>query len=163
MRAVAELVPPGSTVAEVGTDAAALALALLDTGRVSHCIATDRSAAGLGRACRRGTRHLAAGRLELRLGQGLAPLAARDRLDVLVLAGMGARTMVRILGDPRLAELAPRRLVLQPQTEPALLRGWLGEHGFAVVGESGATERGRRYVVIAAERHPADLAILRRR
>jgi tRNA (adenine22-N1)-methyltransferase len=163
MRAVAELVPEGARVGEVGTDAGALALALLDGGRASRCIATDRSACGLGRARRRGARHIASGRLELRLGSGLAPLAACDRLDVVVLAGMGARSMVRILDDPRLAELSPRRLVLQPQTEPALLRGWLGEHGFAVVGESRAAERGRDYVVIAAERAPLDLAILARR
>jgi tRNA (adenine22-N1)-methyltransferase len=163
MRAVAELVPEGARVGEVGTDAGALALALLDGGRASRCIATDRSACGLGRARRRGARHIASGRLELRLGSGLAPLAACDRLDVVVLAGMGARSMVRILDDPRLAELSPHRLVLQPQTEPALLRGWLGEHGFAVVGESRAAERGRDYVVIAAERAPLDLAILARR
>ena len=163
MRAVAALVPPGAAVAEVGTDAAALALALLDTGRVSRCIATDRSAGGLGRALRRAKRHLAAGRLELRLGEGLTPLAARDRLDVLLLAGMGARSMVRILADPRLSELALRRLVLQPQTEPALLRRWLDEHGFEVVDECRASERGRDYLVIAAERQPGDLAILARR
>ena len=163
MRAVAELVPAGAAVAEVGTDAAALAVALLDAGRASRCVATDRSPAGLARARRRGTRHLASGALELRLGEGLAPLAAADRLDVLVLAGMGARSMVRILEDPRLAGLALRRLVLQPQTEPARLRRWLGEHGFAIVGESRASERGRDYLVIAAERLPGDLAILGRR
>lgn len=154
MEAVARLVPAGAAVAEVGTDAAALAVALLDSGRAGRCVATDRSAGGLDRALRRGKRHLDRGSLEVRQGEGLAPLLARDRLDVLVLAGMGARTIVRILADPRLAELGLRRLVLQPQTELPFLRGWLLDRGFGVVDELEVNERGRVYVVLAAESAP---------
>ncbi|HVQ27627.1 MAG TPA: hypothetical protein VMV01_20720 [Planctomycetota bacterium] len=39
MRAVAELVPPGARVGEVGTDAGALALALLDAGHPRAALA----------------------------------------------------------------------------------------------------------------------------
>lgn len=151
LSAAAGLVPPGSAVADVGTDAATLPLWLLETGAAARCIATDRSAAGLDAARRRGLGHVAAGRLVLRCGEGLSALAPGDALDVLALCGLGARTIVGILGDPRLATLGLRRLVLQPQTEPALVRRWLFDHAWTIVAEVLVREREHDYVVIAAE------------
>jgi len=151
LRAVARLVPPGSVVADVGTDCAVLPLLLLRANRVARCVATDRNPVALNEALGRCRRHVAAGRLELRLGPGLLPLRVVDRLDVLVLSGLGARTMLRILDDPRLSELGLRRLVVQPQTEPGLTRRFLLDRGFEIVDERMARERGRDYVAIAAE------------
>ena len=151
LAAAAALVPHGATVADVGTDAAALALWLVESGTAARCIATDRSAAGLAAARLRGSEHVAAGRLELRRGAGLAPLAPADALDVLVLCGLGARTIVRILGEPGLERLGLSRLVLQPQTEPARLRRFLLDRGHAIVAEVLVRERGHDYVVLAAE------------
>jgi len=149
--AVAGLVPSGSSVADVGTDSAALPFLLLGENRAARCVATDRSAVSLNEARGRCRRHVEAGRLELRRGEGLTPLRAADGLDVLVLSGLGARTIVRILDDPRLAELGLGRLVVQPQTEPARVRRFLFDRGWEIVGERMARERGRDYVAIAAE------------
>ena len=68
-----------------------------------------------------------------------------------MLAGMGARKIIRILDDERLERLAIRRLVVQPQSEPQRLRNWLLGNGFGIVAERSALDRGRHYTVIAAE------------
>jgi len=148
LTAIAALIPPGSRVADVGADGALLPRALLASGRATFCLAIDSSPAAA-RAARAATRGLGP-RLVVREGDGFGALEARDRIDVVVLAGLGARTILRILAHPRRAALGLHRLVLQPQTEPARVRRWLAENGFAVVDERRARERGRSYLVLAA-------------
>lgn len=61
------------------------------------------------------------------------------RVDGAVIAGMGARTIARILdAGPR-----PGWAVLHAQDDPIALREWLAEHGYAIEAESLAAEAGR--------------------
>ncbi len=140
----------GSRVADVGTGHGKLPLRLLASGRAAHCVATERNPRLLTEARRRAVDRLPG--VELRAGDGLAALHSADRIDVVVLAGMGSRKMIRILDDERLLRLAVRRLVLQPQCEAPLLRRWLAGQGFCIVAERYPVERGRSYVVMAADR-----------
>ncbi len=151
LAAVSALVPTRVRVAEIGTDHARLALLLLRSGRVTHCIATDRSRAALERARRSIPHGLLADRLELRHGGGLGILRPSDDVQVLVMAGLGARSMLAILGSGDPQALGVRALVLQPQSEPALLRRRLVERGLLIADETMARERGRFYVALRAE------------
>jgi tRNA (adenine22-N1)-methyltransferase len=148
------MVPDGSRVADIGTDHGLLPRMLLASGRAAHCIATD---------CARGPRQQLVDfarrgtfveKLEFRSGFGLRVLGPDDRLDVVVLSGLGARAVTRILDDRPPAELGPVRLLLQPQSEPALVRRWLFDREFAIVEEKLIKDRERFYVVIAAEPGP---------
>lgn len=151
LRATAELIPSGSRVADVGTDHGRLPRFVLSSGRASYCVATERHETRLARVRRPPPEGTSASRLELRWGDGLDPLRPDDRLDVIVLAGMGARTIVRILDNPRRARLGARRLVLQPQSEIALLRRWLASRKLVIVAETLVRDRGHFYVALAAE------------
>lgn len=146
------MIPEGSRVAEIGTDHGILPRRLLASGRASFCVATDLTKDALAGLRRLMQGHPRRDRLALRAGDGLSALEPADRMDVVVLAGMGATRICRILGAPQLASLGVRRLVLQPQSDPALLRRWLWDHGWEIVQERMAFERGRFYVVMAAER-----------
>ena len=145
------MIPPDSCVADVGTDAARLPRLLLRLGRARRCIATDVAGKGLASAERLCGPELTGGRLVLRRGAGLAPLAREDGVNVIVLAGLGAHKMVRILGNDRPRELAVGRLVLQPQTDPVLVRRWLLEHDYGIVLETMVRERKNDYSIMAAE------------
>ncbi|HEX4826398.1 MAG TPA: tRNA (adenine(22)-N(1))-methyltransferase TrmK, partial [Candidatus Polarisedimenticolaceae bacterium] len=90
-------------------------------------------------------------RLRYRAGDGLAALEPADRIDTVVLAGVGGRTIVRILSAP---PALPRRLVLQPRTEERALRRWLSERGLVPVAETLTEERGRQHLTLAAEPGP---------
>jgi tRNA (adenine22-N1)-methyltransferase len=151
LSALADLVPPGSRVADIGTDHALLPIRLLRDGRASFCVATEIRPA-LVRRTRARLRDVPwADRLELRTGDGLEVLAPEDRLNVLVLAGMGADTIRRILSHQRLQQLGVDRLVLQPQTDAAGLRAWLVHHRWRIVEEV-LLRDGRRFtLLIAAE------------
>jgi tRNA (adenine22-N1)-methyltransferase len=151
LRAIAELVPAGAPVVDVGAGHGLLCLWLLARGRAPWCIATERNDASGVRLADLGD----VPGLEVRLGDGLEALGDEDRPEVLVVSGLGARSMVRIIekGGERVSRL--RRLVLQPQTEAGRLRRWIANRGLATVDERMTLDRGRFYVTIAAEARPA--------
>ncbi|MCB9669348.1 MAG: tRNA (adenine(22)-N(1))-methyltransferase TrmK [Alphaproteobacteria bacterium] len=74
-------------------------------------------------------------------------LDAFGPLGTAVIAGMGARTIARIVerGPP------VARLVLHAQDDPPALRGWLATHGYRIVDEALAPEAGRFAEVVVAE------------
>jgi tRNA (adenine22-N1)-methyltransferase len=143
------MVPPRTRVADIGTDHGRLPALLLATGRALHCVATDLPRDGTGNRLAFDDRW--AGLLEFRAGFGLRVLEARDEIEVVLLTGLGARTMVRILEDRSPREIGASRLVLQPQSEPARIRRWLHQNDYGIVDEKLIRERGRYYFVLAAE------------
>ncbi|MEM6929586.1 MAG: tRNA (adenine(22)-N(1))-methyltransferase TrmK [Myxococcota bacterium] len=66
-------------------------------------------------------------------------LRAFARVDGAVIAGMGARTIARILTEGP----TPGWAVLHAQDDPVALRHWLADHGFAIEAEGLAEEAGR--------------------
>ncbi|MCP3980116.1 MAG: hypothetical protein GY716_12490 [bacterium] len=147
LAAAAELVPPGSRLADIGTDHGRLPLSLLRGGRIAFCAATERLDSGLDALRGAAAEHLATGELVLRHGDGLRALSTADRVDVVSITGLGGHTILRILDPPP----AVRRLVLQPQSDTALVRRRLNERGWAVVDERLVLDRHLYYTVLAAE------------
>lgn len=147
LRALAAHVLPGHPAADVCCDHAQLASELVEQRIVPSAIGVDL--------------HLSEYALKrvpvgvvLREGDGLSVLDPGEVATVVV-AGVGARAVGRILsaGRERLAKV--RRLVLQPSGwgYPALgqLRQRLAELGWVLVDESLVRDRGRLYVVLVAE------------
>lgn len=152
LAAIAEEVAPGSRVADIGTDHGLLPLWLAATGRAAYCLATEKTRTTLSRAARPVPGAPGADRLAYRAGDGLFAIAGTDRIDTIVLAGLGGRTIVRILAAKPPASPPVSRLVLQPRSEAARVRAWLSRAGWRVAAECLAIERGRAHVTIAAER-----------
>ncbi len=150
LAAVASEIEPGSRVADIGTDHGKLPLWLAATGRAAFCLATETEPALLARSATKAHGAAWAGRLAFRTGDGLAAIEEGDHIDTVVIAGVGGRTIVRLLTAPRSADL--RRLVLQPRSEAVLLRRWLSEHGWRVASERLTEERGRFHLTLAAGR-----------
>jgi tRNA (adenine22-N1)-methyltransferase len=162
LAAVASFVPPGARVADVGADHGRLADALVRAGVARSCVATEATPERLARLAERLGAHGLGARLALRCGDGLAPLRPEDRLGVLVLAGLGGGTIVRILSRPGRERLGIGRYVLQPARDAARVRRWLRDQGLGRMDERLVEVRGRFHPVIAAEAGaarplPADL------
>ena len=145
------MVPRGSVVADIGTDHGLLPHRLLASGRAVRCIASEPHASRLSKVRRFEPGEPREGTLSLRVGDGLTVLEPEDGVDVVVIAGLGGAAIARILDQPVRRELALRRLVLQPQTDPVVVRAWLVAHGFRHVEERIVLDRRRFYVLIAAE------------
>lgn len=157
--AAAELVLAGRPVLDVGTDHGLLPAALVASGRVPSAIASDIGEVPLAGAAATIARHGVGGRVALRCADGLRAISPGEAATI-VIAGMGAQRIVRILAEAPEQRDAAARLVLAPNEDAPLLRAWLSGHGYALVDERLAFDRGRRYVVLAAERGEAALSEL---
>ncbi len=147
---IAGLVPENSVVADVGTDHALLPVYLVVTGKCPRAIASDVRPGPLDAARQVVARFAAEGLVDLRLGPGLTVLRPHEA-DVLVLAGMGGRTITAILERSPDVCASARRLILQPMNATASLRRWLLNHGFGLAEEELVREGERIYEVLAAE------------
>lgn len=99
--ACAAFVEPGQRVADVGTDHGYLAIYLLQSRRASRVLAADVAEQPLARAMENARRFGVREGLSFHLCDGVRGLP-RD-FDVLLMAGLGAETMVGILPERPLA------------------------------------------------------------
>ena len=152
LHAVAEAVPEGSRVADIGSDHGRLPRLLIHSGRAVWCVATEYGAGPARRLSEAVAVCPESDRIDVRRGAGLDPLGPADRLDVLVLSGMGGVTMLSILDRSRLRILGVERLVLQPQSSWAGLRAGLEDRGWCVCAERLVRDRGRFYTVMLAQK-----------
>ncbi len=148
LQLLADWVPPGARLADVGTDHAYLPVWLRLHGRVVSAIACDLREGPLARARETG-RTYGADAVDYRLGDGLA-VVSPEEADTVVIAGMGGENIASILaGAPWTADGA-HTLLLQPQTRAEVLRAFLADHGYAIRREALAEDRGTLYPVIEA-------------
>lgn len=150
LAAIASFIPPGSRVADIGTDHAQLPLGLVKTGRTAAVIATDLNEKPYQTACRHVLEAGAGGRVEVRKGDGLEVIRPGE-VDVIVMAGIGAGTIMGILERSPGVLAGVCRLVLQPMSDPGHLRWWLWENGWRLVDEELVKEDEKFYVIMAAE------------
>lgn len=101
----------------------------------------------------------------LMLGDGFTPVDA-ERVDVAVVAGVGANTMIRILTDGGLARDGRRndvrRLVLNPPAkDAAAIRRWCASNGWTICDERLVVENQTMHLVLSLERGEAHALGLR--
>lgn len=147
LAAAAAFVRPGHTAADIGCDHGKLSAYLAATGRCPRVLACDVREGPLQKARR--TCAPWADKIELRLGDGLRALAPGEAEDI-VIAGMGAETIIQILVAALWVFDARYNLVLVPATKHGLLRRWLAQQGFALAGETLCCAAGRWYAVMDA-------------
>ena len=137
--------------ADIGTDHGRLPVAAVLTGRVERAIAIDVHESALARATALVARFEAADRVDVRLGDGLSCLADGE-VDTVVLAGVGSATVRDVLTPEAVARVGVRRVLVQPETEPAELRAVLARIGFAITQEALVRDAYRGFVLIEASR-----------
>ena len=87
--------------------------------------------------------------VQCRLGCGLEVVAPGEADDIII-AGMGAETIIEILEAAPWVFDARYNLVLVPATKHSVLRRWLARRGFALAGETLCQAAGRWYAVMNA-------------
>lgn len=146
LQAVAQMVPQGARLADVGTDHAYLPAALLRAGRIPFAIAADVREGPLRRARETARDYGCTERMELRLCDGLAGIC-RAEVDAVVIAGMGGETIVHILSATEWVKDKDLTLILQPMSTQAELRSWLWQNNFSISREISVIEGDLLYTV----------------
>jgi len=151
LQAIAELIPPGSVVADIGTDHGYLPVYLVLNKISRRVVAVDVNQAPLRQAKETVAAYNCLQEIDLRLGNGLEAIRAADKIDTVVIAGLGGESIASILRDGRHKLKDVRQLILQPMNDEAYLRLFLVRNGFALANETLAQEGRRFYEIILAK------------
>lgn len=162
LRAVAELVPPGARLADVGTDHAYLPAALILEGKIPFAIAADLRQGPLARARATVRARGLEGKIAFRLCDGLRGIRPEE-VDAVAVAGMGGETIAEILAAAPWTRERDVPLILQPMSSMPDLRAWLTGNGYRIVTEVLAQEGNALYTALSVragegeELSPAEL------
>lgn len=148
---LAQMVDQGARVADIGTDHAYLPIQLVKEGKVDYAIASDVAVGPLENAEKD---IIAAGlknKIETRLGSGLETISAKDKIDTVVIAGMGGKLMTNILNEAWSRNFHFATLILEPNVGEPSVREWLSAHKYQIINEKIIAEAGHIYELIKAQ------------
>ena len=140
----ADMVTPGNIVADVGCDHAHTVIYLVKTGIAPKAVAMDVGEGPLSHADANIRLYGLNGLIETRLSDGLMELKPGE-VDTVIIAGMGGTLTRNILENSPEVVGTVKELILQPQSDPDLVRRFLREHGFEIVLEDACFEDGKYY------------------
>ncbi|MFM9280717.1 tRNA (adenine(22)-N(1))-methyltransferase [Paenibacillus jiagnxiensis] len=146
---ILEQIPPGSVLADIGSDHALLPVAAVLSGRASKAVAGEVNAGPLRAARKQVADAGLADKIDVRHGDGLQVVKAGEA-DVITIAGMGGALIATILDEGTGKLPGVRQLVLQPNVGEDMLRNWLLHSGWVVTGEHILEEDGKIYEVLTA-------------
>lgn len=147
LQAVADMVPPGCAVADIGCDHGYVSAYLVQQGIAPRVVAADVRPGPLG-ACRRLVEELGLTfQIQTRLCSGLTDIADTE-CDAVILAGMGGELIAEILSA--CPYIHKKTLILQPMTHPEVVRQFLYTNGFEIRCARVVQEGRHHYLVLLA-------------
>ena len=149
LQMAADMVRPGKTVCDVGTDHAYLPSYLILNGICTQAVASDIGDGPLENAAKTVRAYGLSDKISLRLSDGLWNIGEKDADDV-VLCGMGGELMVRIIDETPWLRNENKHLVCQPMSHAEDLRRFFSENGFSIEKETACEDSGRVYIAISA-------------
>jgi tRNA (adenine22-N1)-methyltransferase len=146
LKRLAQMVEPGTRLADIGTDHAYLPIWLVQKGVVDFAIASDIRQGPIDNAEANVQAAGLTDKISVRLGPGLSTVKKEDDIETVVIAGMGGDLIRSIL---EAAPLFPK-LVLEPNIGEPGLRAWLSERGYRINQEELLFDKGHSYELIQA-------------
>lgn len=147
LRLLADMIPEGSRLADVGTDHGYLPVYLRRKGRIPSAIASDIVPGPL-RHAQQTAAEYGATEIAFRLCPGLEAIAPEEA-DTIVIAGMGGETIQSVLETAPWTAEGQHLLLLQPMTKVEYLRKWLVDSGYRFVEERLVLDKAHLYPVFA--------------
>ena len=147
LSAAAAMVRQGSVLADIGSDHAYLACALVLDGVCPRAYACDINEKPLYSTRDTISKYGLSDRVEVLLSDGLCALFG-IHIDDIVIAGMGGELIARIIGDAPWVKRPDIRFILQPMTKAEYLREWLYSNGFEIEQEAAAADNRFIYTVM---------------
>lgn len=155
LQAIADMVPVGAKVADIGTDHGFLPCYLAQSGKAEQVIACDVNAQPLALAQKNIADYNVADKVSTRLGDGLAVIKPGE-VDVVTIAGMGGALMIDILDASPLVVDRLKRIVLQPNVGAEAVRIWAEKNRWQIVAEELVKENDIFSVIIVLEQGRSD-------
>ncbi|MCM1286359.1 MAG: class I SAM-dependent methyltransferase [Acetobacter sp.] len=128
LAAVAELVKPGSAIADIGTDHGYIPVYLYKTGVIKSAVAADINKGPLSSCQKLIEQESLGSAVKTRLSDGLKSISS-DEYDTIIIAGMGGELIADILSKK---DVRDKHIILNPMTHPEIARKYLYDNGFEI-------------------------------
>lgn len=166
LQAVADMVTRGHRVSDVGCDHAYISIYLIKNKISPSVIAMDVNKGPLDIAKNNILKKGYSDKIQTRLSDGLDKLSINE-VDTIIIAGMGGGLTCKILKQGLNILKTVKELVLQPQSEPHLVRKFLEDNkdtiSFNIQEEKMLIDDGKYYLVIKASQEEPGQCDLRTR
>ncbi len=151
LKAVADFVNKGETVADIGSDHAYLPCYLVKTNKVNRAIAGEVVEGPYQSAVRQVKEDQLTEKIDVRKGNGLTVLSPGE-VTTVTIAGMGGPLISDILENGKDRLRGVQKLILQPNISAISIRQWLFNNGWQIKDEKILEEDRKIYEIILAER-----------
>lgn len=154
LKKVADFVPKGAKLADIGSDHAYLPAYLVINQQILSGIAGEVVKGPFESAKSLVNELDLSSVIDVRLGDGLDVLEASDCVSVITICGMGGTLIRDILerGKQNNKLTGHERLILQPNIGSQVLRSWLSKESYVIIDELIIKENGKIYEIIVADK-----------
>lgn len=151
LQKIADFVPKGSIVADIGTDHGYIPAYLINSGKCKKVIGTDVSSGSLDKIIQYVKQLNYEEYIHTRLGNGLEVLKPNE-IDTVIISGMGGLLMKDILDKDLEITNSITHFILQPMVAAIELREYLTHNDFVIIDEELVFEDKKYYEIIYARR-----------
>ncbi|WLR56310.1 tRNA (adenine(22)-N(1))-methyltransferase TrmK [Mesobacillus subterraneus] len=151
LEAVANYIPEGASLADIGSDHAYLPCNVVKKGTVTMAIAGEVAEGPFQSAIEQVREENLTEKISVRKGDGLEVIQPGE-VDCITIAGMGGTLISTILEQGKSKLEGVSRLVLQPNVGSFAVRKWLVDSGWELVKEEILEEDGKIYEILVAEK-----------
>ncbi len=147
---VADMIPRGSNVADIGTDHGFLPVYLVKHGIAKKVIACDIRKDPLSRAVKNAAEAGVSDMIDFRLSDGLDAVG-KDEAGVYVICGMGGFVIMGILESAiEKGKIFPgTEFIMSPHCDEEVFRRYLYKNGFFIKSENMICDNGMFYVIFS--------------
>lgn len=154
LTALANMVTDGNRLADIGTDHGYIPIYLCQTGKIPSALAMDIGKGPLQQAQTHIAEHGLSEQIKTRLSDGMSALQFGEA-DTILIAGMGGGLVMKILSEGAEKLTGKEELILQPQSEIALVREFLRVRNFQILNEDMILEDGKYYPMMKVSQQKA--------
>lgn len=151
LEAVANYIPQGARLADIGSDHAYLPCNVVKKGTVPMAIAGEVAEGPFQSALEQVREESLIEKISVRKGDGLEVIQPGE-VDCITIAGMGGTLISTILEQGKSKLEGVSRLVLQPNVGSFAVRKWLIDNGWELVKEEILEEDRKIYEILVAEK-----------
>lgn len=145
---ISSLVPLKARVVDIGCDHGLLDIYLYQNGIVSKIIASDINGNALSNAKENIKNNNLEYIIETRLGSGLEVINLNDKIDTIIISGMGAYTIVEILkNNPEILSTIST-IIIQSNTKNYYLRKEITKMNYLIEEEKIVKDNNKYYTII---------------